>query len=501
MQSTSNQFKSQERAQQELRTWILSAEVDLRDVEKEISQMVAGLDSLHSRRSEILMRLRLYQSATSPIGKLPVEILGEIFKKSTPAPPIRVPFSDELPHSLLAVCSRWRRIAHGMTELWHNIHVTYGASSMKRSPEHISEQASAVLSRSGSSALLHITVNEPCAVNNGLHTLLIMHFHRIKALFLVCDYSHIASFLASPPVAVESLRTVGLDVANEPLEPRPFTVFSKASRLTEFAMLSRGLRIGPKVLRSSTTTLQLPWCQLTAICLRSYYLESIEALLILHRCISVVTFDAQIGFKSELADTDYLDTSLPATVLLSNLTRLSIISQAQMEQFFARLQLPFLISFSYENYDVEFAHWDLIVVPFVTRCTRLTQLHLNCNIPAEIYHTLLSALPNLINVSSQGNLTLDTFQLIASQRIVPCLQSLEFAVEGLLDEYIPILEHWCAAPPSGVLSSPNSVLSETANSNPRQVLIWVGQLEYRVWQHSERLENLRRGGRTIDLDF
>ncbi|EIN05440.1 hypothetical protein PUNSTDRAFT_74789, partial [Punctularia strigosozonata HHB-11173 SS5] len=67
--------------------------------------------------------LRLFGCASSPVQKLPNEILGLVFTSSAPAEPHDTSNSLRAAVTLSHVCRHWRRLALSRSELWSSIYL------------------------------------------------------------------------------------------------------------------------------------------------------------------------------------------------------------------------------------------------------------------------------------------------------------------------------------------------------------------------------------------
>jgi len=110
--------------QENIDSWLLR----LSDYEKEIARMETSLDEMKRKRDEIQAYINTRKSLLSPVRKLPMEVLTQIFDfyyvdvgyglsvKSTPGSRIVAP-SLTLSH----VCTFWRKVTRSQPSLWSSM--------------------------------------------------------------------------------------------------------------------------------------------------------------------------------------------------------------------------------------------------------------------------------------------------------------------------------------------------------------------------------------------
>ena len=101
-----------------------------------IDQQLIALDQSDEENSLLRIQLKIYRNNAIPIGRLPPEILCEIFRFEASSKT----WSKEWPPSPLSqVCHYWRTVAIDLAALWSNIHfghLFWAEEQMRRSKSH-----------------------------------------------------------------------------------------------------------------------------------------------------------------------------------------------------------------------------------------------------------------------------------------------------------------------------------------------------------------------------
>ena len=95
----------------------------LSKINDEIERMEATLEEMKRQRDELSQHIDQYRALTSPIRRLPQEILLEIFIHCLPKDHNTFMSSHEAPLLLGRICSRWRSVSLSARQLWTTIHV------------------------------------------------------------------------------------------------------------------------------------------------------------------------------------------------------------------------------------------------------------------------------------------------------------------------------------------------------------------------------------------
>ncbi|KAJ8074453.1 hypothetical protein PM082_015354 [Marasmius tenuissimus] len=130
---------------EETSKWVQDAQNDIQKCEKEIEQHQAHIRLLRAKQAAHRRDIARYSSLSSPIRKLPSEILRRIFGFAS----IHNNFGNGWWYSgafsLSGVCIRWREIAMASPEIWSNISLSLEDRAL--------EPVKVCLSRSGQSPL------------------------------------------------------------------------------------------------------------------------------------------------------------------------------------------------------------------------------------------------------------------------------------------------------------------------------------------------------------
>ncbi|KIM73811.1 hypothetical protein PILCRDRAFT_80733, partial [Piloderma croceum F 1598] len=98
---------------------ISSAQADISQLDGEIHRLQALLDDLIHKRDALQTYTYSHAALIAPIGRLPPEILSEIFSQSCQDKQgSRKARLNKVPLLLGSVCSRWRTIALSTAQLW-----------------------------------------------------------------------------------------------------------------------------------------------------------------------------------------------------------------------------------------------------------------------------------------------------------------------------------------------------------------------------------------------
>lgn len=253
-----------------------SNDIVTNQMDAKIGQMDHLIDTLLRQRAVISQRRNQY----APIGRLPIEILSEIFRwtfrvsgQDSPS----YPGPTTVPLLLGKICSHWRNIAWGLSEIWATFHC------------HLSRYKTLVqktimeewISRSGIRLLsIHISYDNPVwddAVDGQTHIIeaLIPHCRRWESIDLTLPESwHQA--LAAVKGKLDNLASLKVRPSGNGFVITSLDFFS-------YAPLLRSITSSQYYL----TDLEYPWTQLTTASFRFISID--EALEIVTRCPNLVT--------------------------------------------------------------------------------------------------------------------------------------------------------------------------------------------------------------------
>ncbi|EDR05815.1 uncharacterized protein LACBIDRAFT_329425 [Laccaria bicolor S238N-H82] len=109
---------------QEIPRILVEPQARLARMNDEIERAHATLDALKRQRDELAQLIDQYQALTSPIRRIPPEILQEIFINCLPTDHPALMSEREAPLLIGRVCSSWRSISQSTPELWTSVHVS-----------------------------------------------------------------------------------------------------------------------------------------------------------------------------------------------------------------------------------------------------------------------------------------------------------------------------------------------------------------------------------------
>ncbi|KAK7024981.1 F-box domain-containing protein [Favolaschia claudopus] len=105
---------------------------DLAILDDELSTLQARIESSRARRTSLLdYRIRL-RSITSPLRRMPTELLQDIFSWSLPSVDNRGVQLRQSPWLLTHVCSHWRAVSLSMPSLWSLVRLNYTIGDAQR---------------------------------------------------------------------------------------------------------------------------------------------------------------------------------------------------------------------------------------------------------------------------------------------------------------------------------------------------------------------------------
>ncbi|KAJ3506693.1 hypothetical protein NMY22_g17164 [Coprinellus aureogranulatus] len=107
----------------EIRKLLDTPHPEIPALDAEIARVSEQLKRLQSKRNGYDQYLATHRSLLSPIRRLPIEILHNIFVHCLPTDHNSLMSSAEAPMLLTHVCKQWRDLVHGMPLLWSSIYI------------------------------------------------------------------------------------------------------------------------------------------------------------------------------------------------------------------------------------------------------------------------------------------------------------------------------------------------------------------------------------------
>jgi hypothetical protein len=305
------------------------------------------------------------QVLVSPICKLPIEILQEIFIACLPTTHNPVMSRWEPPILLTRICSSWRIVAHATPQLWKSIHIdflcgeNFSSTTVGQHLEAIQEWLTRSvaypldISIGASGGHYETELNQLLdEVYDKIIDTLIQFSGRWREVRFAAPYQALGSITSLPPSKVPLLETLSLDCHHQPppgpaqinftlRDPQSICGVLKAPNLRDLSLL------GCWLIHLNEDVSRLNWSQLTNIVLEGTslwgecFLSVSGTYKILSLCRNLITFQLEIGRTPGDSEELPLDTT-KALISLPFLTRLSVRENTSLSRLFTLLHLPSL---------------------------------------------------------------------------------------------------------------------------------------------------------------
>lgn len=320
------------------------ANLELQQLESNISRTQHRLDSLRARRDVLHGCTERYRIAIAPYKRLPPEVWREIFFACLPETVYLPPRPDDAPLLLTRVCSSWRTLVLSTQELWSDFEVALSARARRN--YHAMGALNTWLSRCPDRPLafkIHSAPRAPFPLPGIRHPILpidliIPHTFRIRSLDLQNIsgeqmYALITLPLGSFPL-LEEVNIFLRDSWMFRMEPWEATAFLDAKKLRSVAIRGFDGTFNP-------TALNLPWDQLRILHLDTLLSDPVGCHAMLRLCSELQ--EASVRVMRIEDSTSRLIGCLPPT-RLSKLRSLLIRfeSAASHGKFMEPLDLPVL---------------------------------------------------------------------------------------------------------------------------------------------------------------
>ncbi|KAK6977964.1 F-box domain-containing protein [Favolaschia claudopus] len=291
---------------------------ELLDLEAQMAELATRISMLRGEQLSIQSRLDSYRY---PVLTLPNEIVAEVFVHFLPPYPDPPPLSGRLsPLRLTHICHQWRKIALATPKLWRAMDLTELTWFYEDRAEAASSSVSSWLERSGSCPL---SIRVPSdKVWSSFSTALVPHSTRCEHLSFRLSG---AGQLSAMDIQIPMLRSLSLQFDDRARCPFRF----------QNLPLLRSVNLDDV----GSTSVVLPWAQLTCLTLKNLYPDI---------CMSVLQQTSQlVDCALDLWDWDapqIRPQNLP-TVTLSRLERLEFLPESDIDaDFFNSLVTPALRS-------------------------------------------------------------------------------------------------------------------------------------------------------------
>ncbi|KAJ7858446.1 hypothetical protein B0H13DRAFT_2672502 [Mycena leptocephala] len=259
----------------QIKALLIEPSLRLKCLDDGIASMQKTIDKLTKERDSLNAYVEAHKALISPIRRLPLDVIEEIFVACIPTHRNCVMSADEAPVLLGRICSSWRTISLSIPRLWSRLHIVEPIRTYSSSPGLYEanvaqrlEVTNAWLRRSGTCPLSisfesngHTITPSPPASNTDLF---------LNALILFANqWQNIR--LVTPPLALETFsRLTESDVPL--LKHLDILQFSDRHHSSQRSL--SGILRAPSLLKFSfsgynitSSDLPLRWSQLTALVL------------------------------------------------------------------------------------------------------------------------------------------------------------------------------------------------------------------------------------------
>ncbi|KAF8962482.1 hypothetical protein BDZ97DRAFT_1113367 [Flammula alnicola] len=287
----------------------------LAKIEEELAGIELRARNLRQEREDLNHSIDKYRRLSSPMRRLPPDILREVFISSLPDDRNPTMSRDEAPMLLTQVSSHWRSVAMTTPGLWASLHIAVPNSSPTFHSSHDSTtgvrlmvsqvtaiRAAAVkewIARSGtlplSIALHEWDVYPPTEYCKIFFQCILPFSKRWKNISLSCPAASLADFRKIPPSEVPILQSLSLDItrngiASSGTEWNDCEIF-QAPCIRKFSVTG---------IHADISEFPLNWAQLTDLTLNnkqwsSTNLTITEITHVLERCSGLVSCRLHVG--------------------------------------------------------------------------------------------------------------------------------------------------------------------------------------------------------------
>ncbi|KAJ6456411.1 hypothetical protein C8R45DRAFT_1082120 [Mycena sanguinolenta] len=107
----------------EIKALLVEPTLQLKGLDDEITKLRQAIDKLGQERSRVATYVDAHKALISPVRRLPLDIIQELFVACLPAHRNCVMSASEAPVLLGRICSAWRTISLSTPRLWSRLHV------------------------------------------------------------------------------------------------------------------------------------------------------------------------------------------------------------------------------------------------------------------------------------------------------------------------------------------------------------------------------------------
>jgi hypothetical protein len=325
-----------------------------------LEELSTQIQKLSNEQSALFLFVSKHRALISPIRKLPIEILQEIFIACLPTAHNPVMSRWEPPVLLTQVCSSWRNVAHITPQLWNSIHIAIPCGENVSSTivgRHIDRRSEAVQEWLSRSAAFPLNISLNCWGISDLDEFydkiidtVIRFSERWREIWFLAPYRALVPVASLPSSKVPLLKTLSFNcpppgptqINIAQFNPQTVCGVLKAPNLRNLWL--RGYWLTQ--LSEDVTRLPINWSQLTILVLEATswgacFLSVSGTYKILSLCPNLTTCQLEIGSISE--DNEELPLDATAVIVsLPFLTRLSVRENTSLKRLFTLLHLPSL---------------------------------------------------------------------------------------------------------------------------------------------------------------
>ncbi|KAJ6468666.1 hypothetical protein C8R47DRAFT_1151286 [Mycena vitilis] len=126
----------------EIQALLVGPTLQMKRLDKEIACLQKTIDRLAGERDELTAFVHAHKALTSPVRRLPLDIVQEIFIACLPTHRNCVMSASEVPVLLGRICSSWRAISISTPRLWASLHIVRPSSPHSSEPQSFEKKFS-----------------------------------------------------------------------------------------------------------------------------------------------------------------------------------------------------------------------------------------------------------------------------------------------------------------------------------------------------------------------
>ncbi|KAJ7441724.1 hypothetical protein FB451DRAFT_1569166 [Mycena latifolia] len=212
----------------QIQTLLVEPTLRLKCLDDEIATLQKALDKLAEERAEICAYVDAHKALISPVQRLPLDVIKEIFVACLPTHRNCVMSAVEAPVLLGCICSSWRSISLSTPHLWSRLHIVEppcsynSAAAFKEKAVQRLEITKIWLGRSGryplSISLLSPFDSFTSPTQNPLIRDLLPFTSRWEHISFTAMFSSLMTMIHLKPADVPMLKSVTIKELHEPID-------------------------------------------------------------------------------------------------------------------------------------------------------------------------------------------------------------------------------------------------------------------------------------------